>query len=399
MAILLATGGFCFAFLLALTLNWFALRPWRKSVGLHWMERARLLHPARISARINSWLIPVAVGMFCYLLCPDQDFLLAALPGFIGTVFANHIMSREVVPDLRFKAWLHLLAASLFLFFLWWAVLIFTIMNMPLNFGFLTWLVAGGVLILLLSFNFGLGILLLRWFRLVQPATEHLQALVAEVSLKMGVPVRATWILSTYISNALAFPLTRQLMFTDKLLATLTDDEIKAVCAHELGHLNEPRKVLIMRLLVAMAFYPLIFARPMSSLGEMGTSAFWLLLIGVLIVWLVGIRVSRRMETRADKIAVENQADAAVYARALERLYQTNQMPAVMPKRSSKIHPDLYDRMIAAGVTPDYPKPAPAKGQCWTSRAMLFAVILSPIATSAVKLAMDILDAAIINTK
>jgi Zn-dependent protease with chaperone function len=148
-----------------------------------------------------------------------------------------------------------------------------------------------------------------------------------------------------------------------------------------------------------MAFYPLIFARPMSSLGEMGTSAFWLLLIGVLIVWLVGIRVSRRMETRADKIAVENQADAAVYARALERLYQTNQMPAVMPKRSSKIHPDLYDRMIAAGVTPDYPKPAPAKGQCWTSRAMLFAVILSPIATSAVKLAMDILDAAIINTK
>jgi len=143
MAISLATGGFCFAFLLALTLNWLALRPWQKSAGQHWMERARLLHPARISARINSWLIPVAVGMLCYLLCPDQDFLLAATPGFIGTVLANYIMGREVIPDLRFKAWLHLLAASLFLFFLWWAVLIFTIVNMPLNFGALTWVVAG----------------------------------------------------------------------------------------------------------------------------------------------------------------------------------------------------------------------------------------------------------------
>jgi len=29
MAISLATGGFCFAFLLALTLNWFVLRPWQ----------------------------------------------------------------------------------------------------------------------------------------------------------------------------------------------------------------------------------------------------------------------------------------------------------------------------------------------------------------------------------
>jgi hypothetical protein len=87
------------------------------------------------------------------------------------------------------------------------------------------------------------------------------------------------------------------------------------------------------------------------------------------------------METRADKIAVENQVDAAVYARALERLYLTNQMPAVMLRRSSRIHPDLYDHMIAAGVTPDYPRPEPAKGLSWTSRVMFCLLIIRGVLT------------------
>ena len=97
------------------------------------------------------------------------------------------------------------------------------------------------------------------------------------------------------------------------------------------------------------------------------------------------IRVARRMETRADKIAAENVADPAVYARALERLYQTNQMPAVMPKRSAKIHPDLYDRMVAAGVTPDYPRPKAAKGQCWTSYLVFASMVLIPVLVGFVK--------------
>jgi Zn-dependent protease with chaperone function len=140
----------------------------------------------------------------------------------------------------------------------------------------------------------------------------------------------------------------------------------------------------MMRILVSLAFFPLVFARPLSSLGEIGTNAYWMLMIGVLFIWLMGIRVARRMETRADKIAVENQADAAVYARALERLYETNQMPAVMPKRASKIHPDLYARILAAGVTPSYPKPKPAKGQCWTSYLMLACLILIPAMLGAI---------------
>jgi hypothetical protein len=67
------------------------------------------------------------------------------------------------------------------------------------------------------------------------------------------------------------------------------------------------------------------------------------------------------MEIRADKAAIENQLDTAVYARALAHMYEANQMPAVMPRRSLGPHPDLYDRMLEAGLTPDFPKPSPPK--------------------------------------
>lgn len=85
------------------------------------------------------------------------------------------------------------------------------------------------------------------------------------------------------------------------------------------------------------------------------------------------------MEKRADRIAIENQADPAVYARALERLYQTNQMPAVMPPRMERPHPDLYDRMLDAGVTPDFPKPAPPKKQSWTTLLLLAGFVGVPV--------------------
>ena len=41
---------------------------------------------------------------------------------------------------------------------------------------------------------------------------------------------------------------------------------------------------------------------------------------------------------------------------ALAKLYQANDMPAVMPKKRLP-HPHLYDRMVVAGVTPDFPRP------------------------------------------
>ena len=56
-------------------------------------------------------------------------------------------------------------------------------------------------------------------------------------------------------------------------------------------------------------------------------------------------------------MAKTNEGDAGTYARALTRLYEDNLSPAVNAKKMAT-HPHLYDRLLAAGVTPDFPRPA-----------------------------------------
>ena len=385
MTLPLAAGSFAVAFLLAWGLNWLALIPWRRSAGQHWTERARLLYPARKSAGLNILGITASITLVTIILDPDFDFLFTTVPAFLGAFLGGYPLSRELHPEIHFASWFRLVTAILMLFFPAWTVLFLGVAAMPGNFGPLAWAIAGVVLLVMIALLFGLGVRLMCWLRLLQPAPEHLQSLVGEISQPMGVPVRATWVLPTYLSNAMALPLTRQLIFTEKLLATHPDAEIKAVCAHELGHLSEPRKVIFVRALVALSFFPLIFINPVTSLPG-GANNSLLLLIPVLFLALVRRRVSHRMEERADKIAIEcKHVNPEVYARALEHLYQTNQMPAVMPSRANKTHPDLYDRMLAAGVTPDFPKPKPARSLNWINCLVLAGLFVLPVFIGVIK--------------
>ncbi len=392
MFLALTVGSFCIAFVLSWSLNWLALIPWRRSVGKHWTERARLSYPVAKSASLNTWLIPLNLTLVCCYFFSGIQILVVAISAFLGAVFAGYFLSRELHPPLRFRLWLHLLAAGLLLIIPMWLLIVVTAFAMPDHFGLTTWIFATGVFLTILAFRFGLGLLILKWFGLLRPATDHLNALVAEASQKLGVPVRKSWILSTYVANAAAFPLERQLLFTDKLISILNDDEIQAVCAHELGHLDEPKVVLFIRLLGSFIFFPWIFCRPLLSLGDNGTATFGFLVIGIFVLWIVVIRVARSMEKRADKIVGDFQVDGAIYARALARLYESNGSPAVMSSLSTKIHPNLYDRMLAAGVTPDFPRPLPAKSQCWTSYFMWLCLILGLILPSVILCVKGTLD-------
>jgi hypothetical protein len=46
------------------------------------------------------------------------------------------------------------------------------------------------------------------------------------------------------------------------------------------------------------------------------------------------------------------------------RLYEDGLLPAVTAKNRTT-HPHLYDRMLAAGVTPDIPRPVAASFMVW----------------------------------
>jgi hypothetical protein len=94
-----------------------------------------------------------------------------------------------------------------------------------------------------------------------------------------------------------------------------------------------------------------------------------LLGLGALLVARFGGGLARRLETRADAHAhhVESGAPGAargVYARALSRLGEVNLIPAV--GWAAGTHPHLYDRLLAAGQEPDFPRPPPpSRARMW----------------------------------
>jgi hypothetical protein len=68
------------------------------------------------------------------------------------------------------------------------------------------------------------------------------------------------------------------------------------------------------------------------------------------------------MEERSDRLAQSLEGESAVaYARALEKLYAANLLPVVV-RGKRQVHPHLYDRLVAVGVPPAYPRPAPPRG-------------------------------------
>jgi hypothetical protein len=222
----------------------------------------------------------------------------------------------------------------------------------------------------------------LDWFR---PAPERLQKVVAATSDKMNVPFREVLLMRSPIAQAYALPNSRQLLFTQRLLELLSDAEIAAVCAHELAHLTESKMARYSHSIQVLRFVPWIFFNPL--LHNFGLIGFTGLLFITVVVPLIYRSISLKLELRADQMAKANEVDAGTYARALTRLYEDNFLPAVTAKNRAT-HPHLYDRIEAAGVVPDFPRPLAAGSIAWHGRifAGLAGILFGVFAIRAIQL-------------
>ena len=227
------------------------------------------------------------------------------------------------------------------------------------------------------------GIPLLRLLGAVRPAGPPLIDIVDEVARRSGIRVNRVWVVSWPVVNALALPWTRQLVYTERALAKLDHDEIAAFTAHELGHLSEPASVKLVRSAGGFTLLPIGLTRPIIE--HLGVVALLGVVAACYAVLFVVIRVARRMERRADTVAHAHDPDEGVYARALEKGYRANGSPAVMPHKRP-VHPHLYDRLTAAGVVPDYPRPARP------SRMRALAGIVTSVVLSVTLLAVQWLE-------
>ncbi|HSH92944.1 MAG TPA: M48 family metalloprotease [Roseimicrobium sp.] len=368
---------FTAACLIALVANELGLRGWRKSAGAHWTERARLLWPARVTAAQSVVLLPFILNFAHQIALPysEHSFIADGIAAFLGAVLGNQWFDREVYPELDFRKWCHQVLVLCGFRFGLVAMLIAGIALMPSEPGLKMAAVALGFVGLVLAINLGLLLRLLRWIRFVYPAEIRLTGIVEQVASRMHVRVRSTWQMKGTWSNAFALPATGELVFSERLLAVCTDQEVGAICSHELAHLTESKMVLAGRLVGAMSFLPLIFITP--SLTQLGILGLLLPIAGMAAVAWFSRWLSQRMEKRADSIAKADQTDDGVYAMALERLYRENQVPAVNIN-NRQTHPHLYDRMIAAGVTPGYPRPKKPGRMTWAGYgyAVSFAILI-----------------------
>jgi Zn-dependent protease with chaperone function len=356
-------AGMLAAFLTFIT-NGLALVPWRRNRGKHWAEQARLVFPVIAAARSNIWFVPAVLTLAVLLLWPDSSLLwlftgiVAVLGAHLGTMPMDH----EVFPRISFRELVWQAVIGVWLRFLIWFVFFGAVVWMPDQFNLLAFGIGGLVVVLWVIWSRG-GLI---WFgkklRLFQSAPERLQKIAADTSVKMNVPFREVLLVRSPMAQAFALPGSRQVLFTERLLVLCSDDEIAAICSHELAHLTESRTARYARSIRILAFLPWVFFNPL--IHDFGPIAFSGLLFITIGVPYLSRSISRKLESRADQMAIANEGDAGTYARALTRLYEDGLVPAVMAKNRTT-HPHLYDRILAAGVTPEFPRPVAASSMAW----------------------------------
>lgn len=345
-------------------LGWLALIPWRRSKEAHWTERARQLWPARVTSGMLLFSIPVALAGVQLIVLPDLPlkYLGLAGAGLLGAVVGMWPMMRAIFPRMQFLTWLRELATMVVVRLFTLGILIAAGLCMPSELNWSALPLAGGVLAMMLWSIYGGALQLLHAAGTLAQPPARLTTLVGEVAERMQLPMPKIWLLRLFGANALALPVLNTLLVTEGAMEALSDEELAAICAHEFAHLNEPKSVITARILAALAPLPAIFLKPaFHAWGPFGCVA-----IGAAMV--ITARLTRnfrnRMEKRADSMAtVHEGASPGTYASALERIYEVNQVPAVMAGKM--VHPNLYDRLLAAGVTPAYPRPAPPPKFSW----------------------------------
>lgn len=340
-----------------------ALIPWRRLPEEPWTERARRLYPIRHAHSAWVLIIPFAAVVVHLRFYPEASMPAMLVAAILGATLSGRPLDRAVFPSFELKAWLKSAFVHSLLRLGWVFLVMFFAVAMPAHWSLsqLGWsaafLIASGAL------SGGLLHRLLLAFGAFHPAGPRLSRLVQECAEETGVRVKSVWEFPSPAAFAAALIAQRALIFSGTTATEHDDDELRAICRHELAHLDEGPVLHFLRIAqTPLSLLPFIFTPAfVTSMGPSG-------ILPPLLLWLLLLRgftrLSLRLEKRADEAARQG-AESPAYARALERLHRRNLAAAVLAPKATRTHPDLYDRMLAAGVTPDYPRPAPPAEHHW----------------------------------
>jgi Zn-dependent protease with chaperone function len=371
---------------LAFVTNWLALIPWRRSKGRHWSEQARLVFPVFVAARANLLTLPAVLVMALLLWWPDSSpyWVFTGIASMLGVYVGTFPLDHEVFPRIHLRDLIRRSFIGFQMGLLTWVIFIGTAVAMPDEFDGLALAIGGAYIVWVVIWSRGGMIWLGRKLGLFLPAPERLQRIADNTSARMNVPFREVLLVRAAAALAFAVPGSRHLMFTERLLEVLSDEELASVCAHELAHLTESKSARYARSIQYLMVTPWVFYKPLTH--TFGMVAFFGLCGLTVLVPRIYRRISLKLESRADQMAQADVGDAGTYAHALTRLHEDNFLPAVTAKNQTT-HPHLYDRILAAGVTPDFPRPEAAQSMAphGTVFAALVGVLLVFVAVRALQ--------------
>lgn len=360
----LAVAVFLPMITMAITAFFLPRKPARTSDG-HWAECARRLYPFKAVRLISLSVLPVmyttATNFYPDSILPIPRWMLCSLiflASFGATNWTIWVLGRRY--QLRPESFWERLRKTAAYTFLYTLIILcgITAALLPSDLNWRLVVVLSAGLIAYFWLQFGGLLQIGRWLGFLRPADPEVSEMAKELARHWQRPAPTVWLFNLGSANALALPFARAVLITDKARPLFSADELLAILAHELAHLYEDKVTRLMRLLAPLLYIPLLKVLLMMVTDPEKSLPLLVLVPAIMIGFIFVSRRRRRMEVRADLFGSRLHDDKSIYAQALAKLYQANEIPAVMPRKRS-VHPHLYDRMLVAGITPDFPRPNP----------------------------------------
>jgi heat shock protein HtpX len=192
----------------------------------------------------------------------------------------------------------------------------------------------------------------------------QLHAMVAELSARAAIPMPRVYIVPTHTPNAFATgrnPANAAVAVTEGLLQILDYEEVKAVLAHELGHVMN-RDTLISTIAATFAGAVSMLANFLlwtvmlggrdsnNPLGAVG--ALLAMLVAPIAAALIQMSISRSREYLADETGAKLVGSGRPLARALEKLhYGVAHLPPERRVEPATAHMFIVNPLSAKGIS------------------------------------------------
>ncbi|MGC4070237.1 MAG: M48 family metalloprotease [Polyangiaceae bacterium] len=363
------------AFVLTAFPGWLILRLGDYGRHHHWTHNARHVTMMRTLVLMQYYALTI---LPLPPLCAFRHVLFARISVLVATTFgwyvANYVLGSVLGREHVFPkpvVWFEGERAAVLQLIHW-----LSLFGPLVTFGLeLKYRISASVLAIGLKIvSIGATTTLLRVLGLLEPLPEFLVS-----TIDRAAPGVSAFALRSAAPNAAANSRDRTIFVTTGALQCLTPAGLKAVVAHELEHLKEPRTATWRRSFLGLfgtaCSVTITLAAPHKLIG-------WMAVLVVLYALLASLLsksslAAERIADRAGRQAEETDGD---YARALLALHEAFLVSPTMPGRRS--HPDLYERLVKAGAKPDFPKSAPplSVGLLWMVAFCLLSVLVLAVA-------------------